>query len=323
MIAVLCVFAILTLLTLAICVFVYFRTYRRTYEDVTYKVLSGPDYDEYAERSLEVIRAAAEIPFEEVRAKSYDGLELYGRLYVQDPSRPFHLQFNGYRGNGLRDFAGGLQIDLDSGDNVLNVDQRSHGRSEGKVISFGVKERFDVQTWVAYVAERFGPETVVFLEGISMGAATVLMASDLPFACPVAGIVADCPYSSPFGIIRKVGRDAIRMGDAIVPFVCMSARLFGGFSLFDSSALKSVPNASAPILLIHGTGDHFVPFEMSAEIHALRPDLIRFVPVEGAPHGLSYFKDTPKYLEETRSFRADCLERLKRRETEKGPETKK
>lgn len=307
MVPALIVLAVLTALTAAICAYAYCKAYRRRPGDVTYKVLKGKDYDPYAERSLALIRAQAAVPFEEVTISSFDGIRLYGRLYLQDPSKPFHIQFNGYRGNGLRDFSGGMKIALECGDNVLNVDQRSHGKSGGKVITFGVKERFDVRSWTAYVAERFGKETRVFLEGISMGAATVLMASDLTFDCRVAGIVADCPYSSPFGIIRKVANDMLPVGDAVIPFLCMSALFPGRFSLFSSSALKSVPDATSPILLIHGTGDHFVPFEMSAEIHRLRPDLIRFVPVDGAPHGLSYFKDNDLYVKVMKEFREDCL----------------
>lgn len=287
----------------------YVLAFRRTGEDVTHKVLQGPEYEPYAEASLELIKEGETVPFEEVRIRSYDGLELFGRLYLKDPARPFHIQFNGYRGNGQRDFAGGLKLALEAGDNVLLTDQRSHGKSGGKTICMGVRERFDVRSWTAYVAERFGKDTNVFLEGISMGAATVLTASDLTFGCPVLGIVADCPYSSPSGILRAVCRKRYRAGDLLLPFLWAGAFLFGHFSLSGASALKSVPHASAPILLIHGTADTFVPFSMSEEIYSLRPDLIRFVPVEGAPHGLSYFRDNERYVSAVRSFREDCLKK--------------
>lgn len=295
----------LTLVTLAVSYIAYVVAYRRDPKkpDVTYKVLSGPDYDPYAEASLALIRQADAIPFEEVHIRSFDGLDLFGRLYLASEKAPFHIQFNGYRGNGIRDFCGGMQIARDAGHNVLLVDQRSHGRSGGTVITFGVKERFDVQSWVAYVAQRFGPDTPVFLDGISMGAATVLMASDLPFACPVRGILADCPYSSPFGIIRKVSREWVKMGDLMVPFIVLGARLFGHFSLFGSSALKSLAKTEIPVLLIHGTGDHFVPFSMSEELASLRPDIVTFLPVADAPHGLSLLKDRARYTEAVRAFR--------------------
>ena len=294
----------LTAVTLVISYIAYVVSYRRDPKrtDVTHQVLTGPDYDPYAEESLRLITEAEKIPFEEVHIRSYDGLDLFGRIYLNDPSKPFHVQFNGYRGNGIRDFAGGLQLALDIGHNILLVDQRSHGKSEGTVICFGVKERFDVRSWVAYVAERFGKDTPVYLDGISMGAATVLMASDLDFACPVKGIVADCPYSSPFGILRKVSHAWVKMGDLTVPFIVLSARLFGHFSVFGSSALTSVAQTHIPILLIHGTEDHFVPFSMSEDLYRLRPDVITFLPVEGAPHGLSCLKDRERYTAALRDF---------------------
>lgn len=52
--------------------------------------------------------------------------------------------------------------------NVLLVDQRSHGESEGRLITFGVKERRDVVTWIDYVLEHFGDDTEIFLSGLSM-----------------------------------------------------------------------------------------------------------------------------------------------------------
>ena len=298
------VFLFFTAVTLIISYIAYIVAYRRDPKrpDVTHQVLTGPDYDPYREESLRLIQEAEKIPFEEVRVTSFDGLDLFGRVYLNDPSKPFHVQFNGYRGNGLRDFAGGLQLARDIGHNILLVDQRSHGKSDGKVISFGVKERYDVRTWVAYLADRFGKDTPVYLDGVSMGAATVLMASDLTFACPVKGIVADCPYSSPFGILRKVSHEWVKVGDLTVPFIVLGAFLFGRFSVFRSSALKSVAKTNIPILLIHGTGDHFVPFAMSEEIHNLRPDVVTFVPVEGAPHGLSCLKDRALYVDSFRSF---------------------
>ena len=302
------VLVVLTAVTLAVSYWAYTVAYRRDpkRKDVTHQVLKGPDYDAYAEESLEIIKKAETIPYEEVYATSFDGLKLFGRLYVREEGKPFHIEFNGYRGNGIRDFSAGLQLTLEAGHNALLVDQRSHGRSDGTVITFGVKERYDVQTWAAFLAERFGPQTEVYLDGVSMGAATVLMASDLPFACRVKGIIADCPYSSPFGILRKVSHEWVKMGDLTVPFIVLGARLFGRFSVLEYDALRAVARTDIPILLIHGTADHFVPFAMSEEIAALRPDKVTFVPVEGAPHGLSCLKDHASYVAAVRAF---CVDR--------------
>ena len=295
------VFVVLALAALP----VYFRVFYNKKRDVTREVLRGPDYDPHHDRLLKLIDDALKIPFESVFVRAYDGKKLFGRVYMQTPGAPFHIQFHGYKGNGIRDFSGGLQLALSTGGNVLLIDHRSHGLSGGRTIAFGIRERREVLTWVRYVADNFGADTPIYLEGVSMGAATVLMAGDLALPGNVRGIVADCPYSSPYGIITKVARDVLgKKAVAAYPLIPVAALLYGGFNIFASSALKSVKNLRVPVLLIHGTGDHFVPVEMSRELHAQNPEMITYVEVEGAAHGLSCLKDYEKYSTAYREFLA-------------------
>ena len=286
----------LLLITAAVSLWIYFITfYNKNGRDVSREVLKGRDYDPFHDEMVEIIDRAIKIPFEEVKIRSYDGLSLYGRVYLRRKGAPFHIQFNGYRGNGIRDFSGGLQLALNAGGNVLLVDQRAHGKSEGHNICFGVKERFDVVSWVDYVLRRFGKDTRIFIEGVSMGAATVLMASSLDLPENVKGIVADCPYSSPYKIIYEVASHRFKFAFLAKPFIFTSALLFAHMNVLSSSAEEAVRRTKIPVLLIHGTGDHFVPFKMSEDIYAANPEMITFVKVEGAPHGLSCLKDHALY----------------------------
>ena len=299
----LAVLAFLVIITLAISLWIYFLAfYNKKDRDVSRDVLKGPDYDPFHDEMVEIIDRAIKIPFEEVRITSCDGRSLYGRIYFRKEGAPFHIQFNGYKGNGIRDFSGGMQLALSAGGNVLLVDQRSHGKSDGHTISFGIKERFDVKSWAEFVIDRYGNDTKIFVEGVSMGAGTVLMASDIGLPDNVRGIVADCPYSSPFDIVYDVGKRIIKIAPVIKPFVFTSALIFGHFNIFASSAVKAVKNTNIPILLIHGTGDHFVPFSMSEQIYASNPERITFVSVEGAPHGLSCLKNHQKYETAVKAF---------------------
>ena len=295
--------AALTLLSLVISYIVY-RTafYNGKRADVTHKVLSGPDYDAYHDEMLNIIDKALEIPFDEVYITSYDGLKLYGRLYLKDEKEPFHIQFNGYKGNGIRDFSGGLQLALSAGANVLLVDQRAHGKSEGKTITFGVKERFDVISWIDYVRGRY-PDAQIYIEGISMGAATVLTAAGFDLAEKnVRGVLADCPYSSPFGIVSLVADRELKVKYITYPFIFLGALIFGGFNIRSASPMQAVKNTTVPILIIHGTTDNYVPFYMSEDIYAQNKDKITLVPVPNAPHGLSYIVDTESYKKEFFGF---------------------
>ena len=136
-----------------------------------------------------------------------------------------------------------------------------------------------------------------------MGAATVLMVTDQPLPSNVVGVMADCPYSSPKAIIKKVCRVEMRLPvKPLYPFIKLGARLFAGFDLEESSAVSAVKNTPVPILILHGTGDRFVPCDMSHEIHAANPKMITLVTIPDAGHGLCYMTEPKMYEDAMQEF---------------------
>ena len=249
-----------------------------------------------------------DIPYESVSISARDGTRLFARYFHVRDGAPLQIQFHGYRGTALRDFCGGNKLARESGQNTLVVDQRAHGRSGGRTITFGIRERMDCLCWAEYASQRFGSNTPIFLSGVSMGAATVLMASELELPCNVIGIIADCPYSSPEAIIRKVCREDMHLPPALVmPFVRLGARLFGHFDLKEVSAVQAVRNTDIPILLLHGEDDRFVPCDMSREIFDACAGEKTRITFPGAGHGLSYIVDTVRYSEAVSRFVDQCL----------------
>ncbi len=234
-------------------------------------------------------------PGEDVFITSFDGLQLHGRYYQLDRKAPLTILFHGYRGNYMRDCSGGFMLSRKLGMNVLAVEQRSHGRSQGNTISFGILERKDCLSWARYASARFGEDIPIVLSGISMGGATVLMASQLPLPGNVVAILADCPYTSPKEIICKVCTDRKLPAPLAYPFVRLGARLFGNFSLEEASALEAVSYANVPILLIHGDTDDFVPYEMTKRIYTACKSDCRMVLFPKAGHGVSYLVDPVGY----------------------------
>ena len=63
------------------------------------------------------------------------------------------------------------------GRSALLVDQRSCGRSEGSVITFGINESRDLERWIDLVIKEIDPNAKIIITGVSMGAATVMMAA--------------------------------------------------------------------------------------------------------------------------------------------------
>lgn len=246
---------------------------------------------EALQRSFEFMKNAQ---YEPVTIRSFDGTKLFGRYYENQKGGPIMILFHGYRSAAVRDCVGSYYIAGMLKMNVLAVDQRAHGNSQGHVISFGILERKDCLCWSEYAAARFGAVPII-LSGLSMGGATVLMASELELPEQVAGIIADCPFASPGQIIRKVCADRGYPATLSYPFVWLSAFLFGGFNLSKSSCICAVKNTKVPILLIHGEDDRFVPCRMSHEIWNGNPNQIILCTFPKAGHGLSYLLDSVRY----------------------------
>jgi len=286
----------LLLITLAIsayCFHICFYSPKNRQED-PYALLKGEQYAALSEGIFHCTRRMEEEPCEFVKTVSFDGTSLSARYYHHADVAPVMILFHGYRSMALRDSAGGYILAKKAGFNVLAVDQRAHGSSGGRVISFGILERKDCLAWVEYINNRFGSDTPVILSGLSMGAATVLMASDLPLPDNVVGILADCPYSSPVDIILKVASDRKYPSKLVYPFLYLGARLFGRFDIKETSAVKAAANSKLPILLIHGEDDRFVPCEMSRLI-AKKCSTAKLHTFPNAGHGLSYTSDPDRY----------------------------
>lgn len=252
---------------------------------------SGLDRGAFVDHADEVrglIDRLIATPFEEIRIRSHDGLCLYGRYYHQKDGAPIQLYMHGYRSTPLRDFAKSGCAAIDGGYNLLLVDQRAHGESEGEALSFGINERYDCLGWAEYLAKRF-PDSKIILHGISMGGATVLMASELPLPKEVACIIADCPYSSPKDIIIRVTKHTLKLpGKPLFPIVWLGARIFGKFSVTAASPERAVRSTDIPILLIHGDADDFVPTYMSEQIaKEIKAGGGRLVKIKDADHAVA------------------------------------
>ncbi|MBR3867393.1 MAG: hypothetical protein IKM54_06340 [Butyricicoccus sp.] len=272
----------------------------KTQENI-YNIPGNDQYAPYRAEMTALIDDLAARPFEAVSITSHDGLTLCGRYYHYQNGAPLDLCFHGYRGTAVRDMCGGIRISYALGHNVLLVDQRAHGKSAGHTISFGIHERLDCRDWVRWAVNRFGSDVRILLYGVSMGAATVLMASALDLGPQICGIVADSPYDAPANIIRKVCRDMKLPPSLAMPLVKWSARLFGGFDLYETDAVRAVRRTNYQIILLHGEEDRFVPCDMSRAIADANPSIERHTFPE-AGHGISDIVHTDRYTEVVSRF---------------------
>lgn len=264
--------------------------------------MEDPDWDSeealrktmYAEFAVSLPRARQWLRdhnAQEVSVQSFDGLTLRGQWVPAPEPKATIILFHGYRTHHIHDFAGIYSLYHSMGLNLLLVRQRAHGESGGTYITFGIKERRDVLSWIEFHNRTHGMDNV-FLGGMSMGASTVLFAAGEDLPPNVRGITADCGFSSPAEILGHIIRKDFHLPPALVlPLMEFWARTLGGFSFYECCTADTLARTKTPILFIHGKADTFVPCHMTEDgYHACASDKEIHL-IEGAGHGRSYLYD--------------------------------
>lgn len=244
---------------------------------------------------------------QDVYIRSRDGLKLHGLWIPATNPRGTVLFAHGYRSTMLVDF--GLAFDFyhKHGMNLLVPEQRCHGKSEGRYITFGVKESRDMQDWLDYHNRQLSTVPVI-LSGLSMGASTMLYLADKDLPENVKGIIADCGFTSPKDILSSVFTRVIHLPAVLTLWVTdILARLFAGFHLNEQDTRHSLARSRLPIFMVHGTNDDFVPCEMTKAGYAACTGQKQLLLVEGAGHGLSFLVAREKYTAMIIDFLDQCI----------------
>ncbi len=273
-----------------------------------HKTLERPVYRDCREEILAGLADMEKQPHETVTVRSYDGLKLVGEYYPHPNARGTILMFHGWHGSPQSDFGCAMKAYYSKGLSLLLVHQRTQGASEGKYITFGIRESRDVHTWVRWHRDSFGKEAPIFLTGISMGATTVLMSAGTPYEANVRGIIADCGFTSPWQIIASVVRGRGLPVFPFVPLMGLWARLFAGFGFREYSTPEAVKNLKLPVFFAHGEADTFVPCHMTKEVYeACGSEDKTLLLVPNAGHGAAYIVDHENYENQIAQFINRCL----------------
>jgi hypothetical protein len=236
--------------------------------------------------------------FEEYTLQSdLDGCTLQGYyLPAETDSDKFAVCSHGYRSRGKREFRLMTKFYHDKGFNVLLIDHRASGESDGSRITFGKKESDDLMQWIDWVRTEKCANAQIVLHGVSMGAATVLMLSDRAELLPnVKFIVSDCSYTSVVDEFTGVLQKAHIPHRVLIAGVDTVNRIASGFSLRTVTPIECVKHAVVPILFIHGMSDTFVPTQMSRDNYAACTSEKALLLVDGAAHASSYPTDSAAY----------------------------
>lgn len=245
---------------------------------------------------------------QDVSITSKDGLKLHGYWIPAENPRGTILLAHGYRSTILVDFGLAYAFYHALGMNILVPNQRAHGESEGRYITFGVKESEDMKCWIDYHNRTYGNYQMI-LSGMSMGASTVLYLADQELPENVKCIIADCGFTSPKAILNEVYRSVTHMPSGPSLWAAdLFARLFAGFRLTQKDTRESLKNAKLPVMLVHGLADDFVPSFMSQQGYDACSGDKEILLVEGAGHGVSFLADKETYTKRVIAFLEKYLE---------------
>lgn len=258
---------------------------------------------EFVETAKEAAYKLKQAECETVEIASTDGTRLIGHWRECEKAERVIIAMHGWRSSWTNDFGCIADFWYENGCNVLFAEQRGQGESGGDYMGFGMLERFDCLDWVNWVNETKDDQLPIYLCGTSMGAATVLMAAGLKLPENVHGIMADSGFTSAAAIWKHVAEDNLGISYGVYSTaandLCRKKIQVGGD---EYSTLDAMRECKVPIMLVHGTDDHFVPIEMTYENYKACTTPKKLFIVPGAEHCMSYLTDKDGYEKAVREF---------------------
>jgi len=168
------------------------------------------------------------------------------------------------------------------GVNILAVDYRGYGRSEGSPDEAGVY-RDAVAAYDYLINQRHFRAQDIIIYGHSLGGA---VAVNLASRRQCGGLIVQSSFTSAPAMAQRM---------FAIPFLGYAAK-----SRFNS--LQEIRSVHAPILIVHGTRDEVVPFAMGQQLFAAAPEPKHFYSIEGAGHNDLMEAGGENYLGYLRTF---------------------
>jgi fermentation-respiration switch protein FrsA (DUF1100 family) len=227
--------------------------------------------------------AKIRLPFQNAVVDSGNGLKLHGWFVpaeATDRPHPTLLFFHGNAGNVSYNLDR-LRLFHDAGLDVLIVDYRGYGKSEGTPNERDLE--LDALATYFYLTEKLRvPPERLFFYGESLGAA---IAIDLATQVRAAGMIIEAPFTS----------NADRMKKKWPGFPWESL-------LRDNyDSLSKIGKIGMPLLIIHSADDEIIPFGYSVRLLRVAHDPKELLQLHG-PHRESFINSFDTYSDKISSF---------------------
>lgn len=240
--------------------------------------------------------------FKDIYITTFDNLKLHGYYVCQKDTHKWAITVHGYMSDAFSLSTKALHYNK-LGYNVLAVDLRAHGKSEGNYIGMGYHDAKDIIYWINYIISK-DKDAEILLHGVSMGAATVMIASPLCNNLKnVKVIIEDCGYTSALAQFKFQLRRLFNLPSfPILNIANLTVKIKAGYFLKEASPIQSIKNTKVPIMFIHGDLDTFVPFSMLDELFNSCKSPKQKLVIKGASHAHAEDENKEIYWREVDRF---------------------
>ena len=197
----------------------------------------------------------------------------------------------------------GYMFHHDFGYNILLPDLHSHGKSDGRYIQMGWRDKDDVRRWIDVAIGTFGNNTDIVITGISMGGATTMMTSGEKLPSNVKCFVEDCGYTSVWDEFQNELAASYHL--PAFPLLYLTSALnkvVNGWSFGEASSLHQVRNCRLPMMFIHGENDTYVPTSMVYTLYYAKTEPKELYISPGSVHTMSYHDNPQEYSKRVGEF---------------------
>jgi pimeloyl-ACP methyl ester carboxylesterase len=190
-----------------------------------------------------------------------------------------------------------------AGFNLLVIDLRGHGASDGKVCSYGYYEQRDILGALTYLKQRgFGGENIGVL-AYSMGAATALTVMAQTDA--IRTLVVDSAFADLCRELKHAFRYATGgyLPRFCLPGMLLAALLLRGIKVNAVRPEEAIKHLNGRrLLIIHGDSDLLVPVENAYILKEAAGDAAQLWIVPRAGHVASYDRQPRQYINHLLNF---------------------
>ena len=279
----------------------YFKeTFARKDNSKAYEsaIEGSPWYEHIKDMNIAMDNLNKEYKVKTISIYSLD-TKLFGYRYEVKKPKGIILMFHEMNSNGIKEFAPLAEQYLSLQYNVLIVDQRAHGQSEGQYKTLGLLEKEDVKAWINEVKKEKLP---IYLHGLSIGATTILANDN--YDNSVKGIIVESPYESGFNaiasslVINLGGRKTSRTINYISKRM---NKVFGG-TLNEINPAESAKKLNIPALFIVGSKDNLTFVDTKVIYENYGGEQKDLLIINGATHLECYYLNKELYMENVKKL---------------------